>query len=121
MRTSSEESGARATVTMSETAAQKARTIMTNADLDPDTSGLRLYVQQGGCAGLSYGMRFESEPRETDHVFETNGLRLIVDQASLEHVKESHLSLEDGRQGEGFFVENPNSTAECGCGESFRT
>lgn len=108
-------------VTVSETAAETVRDLMVANDLDPETAGLRLYVQQGGCAGLSYGMRFESEPGPDDHVFHTNDLQLIVDPASLEHVQQSHLSFEDSLQGAGFVVDNPNSEAECGCGESFRT
>lgn len=108
-------------ITMTETAAQKALDLMEKANMDPDTTGLRLYIQQGGCAGLSYGMRFDSEPRDDDHVFETHGLRVFIDPASHQHVQQSRLSYDDGLQGAGFFVENPNSEAECGCGESFRT
>jgi len=75
----------------------------------------------GGCAGLSYGMRFELEPEDDDQVFEHEGLRVFVDQSSLKYIRGSVLDFEGGLQGEGFHVRNPNVESECGCGESFRT
>jgi len=89
--------------------------------MDTDEAGLRLFVQQGGCAGLSYGMRFDFEPEEDDEVFERHDLRVFVDPASMNYIEGSRLDFEDGLQGEGFHVENPNVVSECGCGESFRT
>ena len=88
---------------------------------EPDEAGLRLYVQQGGCAGLSYGLRFDEEPEEGDTVYTDHGIQVFVDRASIEYVKESTLDFEGGLQGEGFIVDNPNVVSECGCGESFRT
>ncbi|MFC7028172.1 HesB/IscA family protein [Halomicroarcula sp. GCM10025324] len=108
-------------VTVSEEAAVEALELMESEGMDTDVSGLRLYVQQGGCAGLSYGMRFEHEPEENDNVFERNGLRVFVDGASIDYIEGSVLDYEGGLQGAGFHVENPNVVSECGCGESFRT
>ncbi len=51
--------------------------------MDTDVAGLRLFVQQGGCAGLSYGMRFDNEPEDDDTVVEQHGLRVFVDPASM--------------------------------------
>jgi iron-sulfur cluster assembly protein len=103
-----------------ERAASEALDLIEEEGLDPDEAGLRLFVQQGGCAGLSYGMRFEHESEENDEIFEAEGLRLIVDPASLEYVGGSVIDYEGGLQGEGFHVKNPNVESECGCGESFR-
>jgi iron-sulfur cluster assembly protein len=89
--------------------------------MDIDEAGLRLYVQQGGCAGLSYGMRFEHEPEPDDTITEHAGLRVFVDAASMDYIEGSVLAYEGGLQGAGFHVENPNVVSECGCGESFRT
>jgi len=102
-------------------AADKALALLESENMDTDVSGLRLFVQQGGCAGLSYGMRFDTEPEENDTVTEHHGLRVFVDPASLNYIGGSRLEYEDGLQAAGFTVENPNITAECGCGESFRT
>ena len=104
-----------------EDAAEKALALLESEDLDPGIAGLRLFVQQGGCAGLSYGMRFDNEPDEDDHIYEHHGLRVFVDPASMNYIGGSVLEYEAGLQGAGFTVENPNVVSECGCGESFRT
>jgi len=108
-------------VGVTEEAATEALDLMEGEGMDVEESGLRLFVQQGGCAGLSYGMRFEHEPEDGDTVFERNGLRVFVDGASIDYIEGSVLAYEGGLQGAGFHVENPNVVSECGCGESFRT
>lgn len=108
-------------VGVTEEAAQEALALLEGEDMDTDVSGLRLFVQQGGCAGLSYGMRFEHEPEGEDTIYERNGLRVFVDGASIDYIEGSVLDYEGGLQGAGFHVRNPNVVSECGCGESFRT
>lgn len=110
-----------ASIVVSQEAADEALALLEGEDMDTDIAGLRLYVQQGGCAGLSYGMRFDNEPEEDDTVFEHHGLRVFVDPASMNYIEGSKLDHEGGLQGEGFHVDNPNVVSECGCGESFRT
>lgn len=86
-----------------------------------ESVGLRMFVQQGGCAGLSYGLRFDY-PEDDDHTFETeHGLICIIDNASLKYIEGSTLKFHSGLQNTGFEFTNPNATSECGCGESFRT
>jgi Iron-sulfur cluster assembly accessory protein len=108
-------------ISVTEQAATEALSLLDGEGLDTDIAGLRLYVQQGGCAGLSYGMRFDHEPEEDDTVVEHHSLRVFVDPASMNYIEGSRLAYEGGLQGEGFHVENPNVVSECGCGESFRT
>lgn len=108
-------------IEVTEGAASEALSLLDGEDLDTDEAGLRLFVQQGGCAGLSYGMRFDTEPEPDDSVFVHHGLRVFVDPASLDYIEGSVVDFEGGLQGEGFHVENPNVVSECGCGESFRT
>jgi iron-sulfur cluster assembly protein len=102
-------------------AAEEALALMDREGMDDDIGGLRLFVQQGGCAGLSYGMRFDDEPESDDRIVERHGLRVFVDPASTDYIGGSVLEYESGLQAEGFHVENPNVVSECGCGESFRT
>ena len=109
------------TVSITEEAAEEALELLEREGYDTDEAGLRLFVQQGGCAGLSYGLRFDVEPEEDDTITEHHGLRLFVDPASLQYVDGSVVDFEGGLQGAGFTVENPNVVSECGCGESFRT
>ncbi|KYH26601.1 iron-sulfur cluster insertion protein ErpA [Halalkalicoccus paucihalophilus] len=108
-------------IQVSPTAAEQALDLLEGEGLDTGIAGLRLFVQQGGCAGLSYGMRFDDEPEEDDTVYEHHGLRVFVDPASMRYIEGSVLDYESGLQGAGFHVENPNVVSECGCGESFRT
>ncbi|ADJ14805.1 HesB/IscA family protein [Halalkalicoccus jeotgali] len=113
--------GADPEIQVSPTAAEQALSLLEGEDLDTGVAGLRLFVQQGGCAGLSYGMRFDDEPEDDDTIYEHHGLRVFVDPASMRYIEGSVLDYESGLQGAGFHVENPNVVSECGCGESFRT
>ena len=108
-------------IEVTEEAAAEALSLLEGEELDTDIAGLRLFVQQGGCAGLSYGMRFDEEPEEDDTVYEHHDLRVFVDPASMNYIEGSVVNYEDGLQGAGFHVDNPNVVSECGCGESFRT
>ena len=102
-------------------AAEQALSLMGGEGMDTDVGGLRLFVQQGGCAGLSYGMRFDDDPEEDDTIVTIQGLRVFIDPASKSYIEGSTLDFESGLQAAGFHVENPNVVSECGCGESFRT
>ncbi|SIR84747.1 HesB/IscA family protein [Natronorubrum thiooxidans] len=108
-------------IEVTEAAAEEARGLLEREGLDKTEAGLRLFVQQGGCAGLSYGMRFDDAPDSDDTIYKHHGLRVFVDPASLKYIEGSILDYESGLQAEGFHVENPNVVSECGCGESFRT
>jgi iron-sulfur cluster assembly protein len=108
-------------ITVTEEAASEALDLLEGEGLDTGIAGLRLYVQQGGCAGLSYGMRFDHEAEDDDTIYEHHGLRVFVDPASMNYIEGSVLEYEGGLEGAGFHVENPNVVSECGCGESFRT
>ncbi|WP_158056444.1 HesB/IscA family protein [Halorussus halophilus] len=121
MSTDSASGDATPQIEVTEDAAERALGLLDEEGMDTDKSGLRLFVQQGGCAGLSYGMRFDDEPEEDDTVYEHHGLRVFVDPASMNYIEGSIVDFETGLQGAGFNVENPNVVSECGCGESFRT
>jgi iron-sulfur cluster assembly protein len=108
-------------VQVTEEAAEQALDLIRDEGLDTGEAGLRLFVKQGGCAGLSYGLRFDLEPEAEDAVTTHHGLRVFVDSASQNYVEGSVLDFEGGLQGAGFHVENPNAESECVCGESFRT
>jgi iron-sulfur cluster assembly protein len=121
MSTESAEATTDRVVEVTPEAADEALALMEREGMDADVGGLRLFVQQGGCAGLSYGMRFDDEPEGDDLVVERHGLRVFVDPASADYIGGSVLAYEAGLQAEGFHVQNPNVVSECGCGESFRT
>lgn len=86
--------------------------------LDPE-AGLRVAVRGGGCSGFEYALDFETEVRETDHVAEFNGLRVMVDPVSARYLQGTTIDYVFGPTGSGFKFENPNASGSCGCGSSF--
>jgi iron-sulfur cluster assembly protein len=83
--------------------------------------GLRVFVAGGGCSGLQYGMAFEAQAREFDTVVEQGGVKLFIDPTSLMYLSGASIDFVDSLMGGGFKIENPNATASCGCGSSFKT
>ncbi len=85
-------------------------------------SALRVWVQGGGCSGLSYGMAIDDgEPEEGDHILEQDGIKVYVDALSIQYMEGSIVDYVDDPLGGGFKIENPNATGSCGCGSSFKT
>jgi iron-sulfur cluster assembly accessory protein len=82
-------------------------------------AGLRVGVRGGGCSGFQYQLAFD-EQRDGDVIFESHGVKLLVDGPSLPYVDGSTIDYVDGLQGAGFQVNNPNVVAAGGCGSSFR-
>jgi iron-sulfur cluster assembly protein len=84
--------------------------------------GLRLGVKGGGCSGFYYVYELAKKVRPNrDLVFEFDGLKVVVDNRSIEYLKGSVLDWESGLMSYGFKWNNPNATGDCGCGESFTT
>ena len=79
---------------------------------------LRIHVGAGGCSGFEYGMSFD-EKKDGDQVFESNGVKLLVDPTSLEYLNGCIIDFNDGLAGKGFEISNPNAKSSCGCGRSF--
>ena len=90
-------------------------------DEDEATEYLRVYVQGGGCSGLSYGMTFEKEKEEDDLVFEENGVKVIIDSYSIDNLKGAKVDWIESLMGTGFKINNPNVKKSCSCGSSFST
>jgi iron-sulfur cluster assembly protein len=106
-------------ITISDKGAEKVREFLAAQEADASMAGLRVGVRGGGCSGFQYQLAFD-EQRENDSVFESHGLKLLVDNESLPFVRGSVIEYEESLQGAGFKVENPNVVAACGCGSSFR-
>jgi iron-sulfur cluster assembly protein len=106
-------------IAISDNAAEKVQEFLASVDDDVSIAGLRVGVRGGGCSGFQYQLAFD-ERREGDAVFESHGLKLLVDRESLPFVSGSTIDYEESLQGAGFKVNNPNVVAACGCGSSFR-
>lgn len=81
--------------------------------------GLRLGVKTTGCSGMAYTLEFVDEMRPEDHVFESHGVKILVDPKSLVYIDGTELDFAKEGLNEGFKFNNPNVKDECGCGESF--
>ncbi len=107
-------------ITISEAAAEKVRTLMEEAGIGAsDEYYLRVSVVGGGCSGLTYKMDFDDTLEPNDQVFESQGIRIISDLKSFLYLVNTELNYSDGLNGKGFYFENPNASRSCGCGESF--
>ncbi|MCS7252296.1 MAG: iron-sulfur cluster insertion protein ErpA [Anaerolineae bacterium] len=106
-------------VALTEGAARKLHQIMREKQMEGYF--LRVFVAGGGCAGLQYGMGFESQPEAEDHQIESYGIRILVDPISATYLWGSTIDYVDALMGGGFQIHNPNAVATCGCGHSFRT
>jgi iron-sulfur cluster assembly accessory protein len=98
-------------------AVEQVRKIM-DRDGKPDQA-LRLYVQGGGCSGLTYGMTIDRTETGDEIAYEEEGLKVVVDRASaplLEGLKVDYLL---GLEASGFKIVNPNAKQTCSCGKSF--
>ncbi|MCL2659538.1 MAG: iron-sulfur cluster assembly accessory protein [Acidobacteriaceae bacterium] len=123
---------AKAAIEITEKALKRIRIALAKAGVSPVEGGLRLGIQGGGCSGMSYSIRFDSQPRERDRVFvfgaglETAGdpadgapVRVFVDPKSFIYLAGMVLDYEETLMRQGFNFINPNSTKSCGCGSSF--
>lgn len=79
---------------------------------------LRVFVETGGCSGFQYGMSFDA-PKDDDERLESEGVSFLVDPASYAYLDGSNIDFDDGLQGKGFEIKNPNAQSTCGCGKSF--
>ena len=80
---------------------------------------LRLAVSGGGCSGFQYGFSFDDARNEDDRVFERDGVKLVVDETSLDLLVGAEVDFVEDLVGSSFQVRNPNASSSCGCGSSF--
>lgn len=88
------------------------------AELNDPQKRLRVLVESGGCSGFQYGMSFD-EAKPDDTQLESEGIQLVIDPTSHAYLDGSSIDFDDGLQGKGFEIRNPNAQSTCGCGKSF--
>ena len=104
-------------LSLTDKAAEKVKEIQAAENIEA-SYGLRLRVVGGGCSGFSYDLYFD-QVTETDRTFDSHGVKLVVDQMSLQYLAGTSVDYVEGLQGAGFKFNNPNVKSTCGCGSSF--
>ena len=84
-----------------------------------DNLKLRITVNGGGCSGFKYQYSIEDQKSAADLEFSLNGATVLIDDLSIEFLKDSVLDYSEDLGSAGFEIKNPNATAKCGCGNSF--
>jgi iron-sulfur cluster insertion protein len=102
------------TISLTPAAAKVVRGLRDQQKLD-DSYALRVYITGQSCSGFQYGMALDNKSRETDSTFECEGLKVLVDETSLQYMAGATVDYVDDTRGKGFLVENPNATATCSC------
>lgn len=106
------------TLAVSASAAQAVLNIFQERQLEG--YALRIYVSGGGCCGVNFGMALDNQPRENDLVFQSQGLRVLVDDQSLPYLRGATVDyVNDPERGPGFVVNSPANVKEegsCACG-----
>ena len=123
---------AKQAIEITKNALKRIRVAMAKEGISPSQGGLRVGITGGGCSGLSYNIRFDTEARQRDRTFtfgaglETpndpsgaQAIRLFVDPKSYPYLAGMVLDFEETLMRQGFNFINPNSTKSCGCGSSF--
>jgi iron-sulfur cluster insertion protein len=111
-----ERSSAERHFAVSESAARRIAKLL---ESEPGGTMLRVTVSGGGCSGYQYGFGFDADKTADDHLFEADGVTVIVDDVSLDLLAGAELDFVEDLIGASFQVKNPNATSSCGCGSSF--
>lgn len=110
-------------IQVTEKALKRIRSAMAKEQVNGEQGGLRVGITGGGCSGLSYNIRFDSQPHERDRVYVYNQdgdkVQIFVDPKSFLYLSGMTLDFEETLMRQGFNFINPHSTKSCGCGSSF--
>lgn len=103
-------------VSLTDAAADRVREIIANSD--QPIAGLRLGIEKGGCAGMSYKMDYVTDPDPKDDVVEDHGVKIYVDPKASLFLLGTVMDFQTTKLSSGFVFKNPNEVSACGCGES---
>lgn len=103
-------------INLTEVAAERVKSFLDNRGKG---IGLRLGIKTTGCSGMAYVIEFVDELADDDTVFESQGVKIIVDPKSMIYLDGTEVDFAKEGLNEGFQFKNPNAKDECGCGESF--
>lgn len=104
-------------ITVSNAAVDKIKDILAEEN-DPSVK-LRVFVQGGGCSGFQYGFTLDSVQTEDDHIFNFDGVQVLVDAMSMNYLVGAEVAYKEDLTGSMFTINNPQAQSTCGCGSSF--
>ncbi|MCC6883663.1 MAG: iron-sulfur cluster assembly accessory protein [Verrucomicrobiales bacterium] len=105
-------------ITLTPAAADHIRALVQDRGESPETHGLRLFVEKGGCAGMQYAMKV-STPEPGDTEIRSDGALVLIDRESADWLRGVEIDYADTLNDSGFKINNPNASRSCGCGTSF--
>ena len=105
------------TLSITESAAKRVNELISSSGNKEDM--LRITVSAGGCSGFSYSFGLDGEKKQEDHIFESHGIKVVVDEISLDILGDSEVDFVEDLMGSAFKLNIPNATSSCGCGVSF--
>ena len=104
-------------ITLSDRAANRIKEILSK---DQNSSGVRIGVKSGGCAGMSYVMEYAKKIDPNDEIIEEKGVKLFIEPAAVMYLLGTEMDYKKEEFSSSFVFKNPNETERCGCGESFK-
>jgi len=104
-------------ITITDSATVKLRDIL--AEENNPGLKLRIFVQGGGCSGMSYGFTLDEIANEDDFTLDESGVQILVDSMSMQYLTGAAIDYKDDLMGSSFTILNPNAQTTCGCGSSF--
>ena len=105
-------------ITLSDRAADRVKEIMSNAK--DSIIGVRVGVETGGCAGMSYVMEYAKKVNPNDEIIEDKGVKVLIDPKAIMYLLGTEMDYKKEDFSSTFVFKNPNETERCGCGESFK-
>ena len=105
-------------IKLSDNAANRIKEIMSKAE--SSAIGVRVGVKSGGCAGMSYIMEYAKEAKKNEEVIEDKAVKVFIDSNAIMYLLGTEMDYKTDKFSSQFVFKNPNETARCGCGESFK-
>ena len=105
-------------IKLTENAANRIKEIMSGSE--NNLKGVRVAVESGGCAGMSYIMEYAKEINPSDEVIEDKGVKVFIDSGAIMYLLGTEMDYKKEQFSSSFVFKNPNETERCGCGESFK-
>ena len=109
------------TIELTSSASKAVTDILTERNLEG--YALRVYLAGGGCSSVNFGMALDNNIRDTDLIFESGGVKVVVDEVSIDYLRGARIDfINDPERGAGFLVDSPSVQTHgeegCACGGS---